>query len=354
MRKVCPECQGAFEKQFLCPNCGVQLQDSADLAAAASSAKAEAKTELARAPELATRFFAGLVLAQGLFYAVELLLRAAQIATGRPLIPGSPAAVYVEMSLLASTALAGGIIAGAGNVRAVAAGIALGLFHAFAAIGAKFAFNQQPDEALLYGSLLVIPLLGGIAARIGRWLFPPLSDLYSTAPKSKERVVKAKAPPEPIAWFRIIGGAALSIGCTVWAGPIRDFVIGTSGGSFVVDSRMQSKFVTWVISALAMMVGGVFAGASTRSGFKHGFLVGFLACIGIFVIHSQVVSESLPAEKFFAAVCGLPETDALTPMRLALFLLTNALLLGVFGGWIGASLMPCVAEGPGRLDRGAI
>jgi hypothetical protein len=66
------------------------------------------------------------------------------------------------------------------------------------------------------------------------------------------------------------------------------------------------------------------------------------------------VSESLPAEKFFAAVFGLPETDALSPPRLGLFLLTNALLLGVFGGWFGASLLPRMAGGPARLDRGAI
>ena len=354
MRKICPECQGAFEKQFLCPNCGVQLQDVADLSPRSST---RGLAEQAHAPEMATRFLAGLALAQGLYYGLILLGAGVRLAMGQTPEWPAPIAKFGEMGLLAGSVLAGGLVAGAGNIRALAAGIALGLIHAIAVITPKFLFGHQPNELFLIESGMVIPILGGIGARIGRSVFPSLADIPDATimtVKESRNAKQKKEPSPPIAWARILGGAALSIGCTVWAGPIRDFVIGTSGGSFVVDSRLQSKFVTWVISALAMMVGGVFAGASTRSGSKHGFLVGFLACIGIFIIHSQVVNESLPAEKFFAAIFGLPETDALTPPRLGLFLLTNALLLGVFGGWIGASLLPKVTGGPSRLDRGAI
>ncbi len=250
--------------------------------------------------------------------------------------------------------LAGSLIAGAGNSRALAAGAALGLIHALALLGAQFALGHAPNHLLMFGGWGVLTLVGAFGARIGRFAWPPLADIPDPSAPKKEKVVKVKAPPQPIAWARVFGGAALSIGCTVWAGPIRDYIIGTSGGKFVVDSRIQSQFVTWGISALAMMVGGVFAGASTQSGLKHGFLVGFLSCLGIFVIHSQLVHESLPAEKFFAALFGFPETDEPTPMRLGLFLLTNALLLGVFGGFFGASLLPRIAGGPSRLDRGSI
>ncbi len=284
------------------------------------------------------------------------MLAAFRIAGGHSGLWTGSAAVFGEAGLLAATALAGGLVVGAGNVRAVPVGIALGLLHAVAMLMAKFGFGRQPNEVLLFGSWIVLPLIGAIGARIGRWVLPPLEDFEQkrAAPATETRKAKPKAPPDPIAWLRVIGGTSLSIGCTVWAGPIRDFVIGTSGGSFMVDSRLQSKFVTWVISALAMMVGGVFAGTSTRSGFKHGFLVGLLTCIGIFFINSKLVGESLPAEKFFAAVFGLLETDALSPARLGLFLLTNALLICIFGGWIGAILLPRVGSGPAKLDRGAI
>jgi hypothetical protein len=351
MRKICPDCHGIYETQFLCPNCGVQLLDEPENAAAMTARGPE---ELVRAPEMATRFLAGLLLAQGSYYGVRLMATAVQMSMGNATGYAPPAGPFADPGLMLMSCLAGSLIAGAGNARALAAGAALGLIHALALIAAPFALGNWPNHLLIFGGWGVLSLVGAFGARIGRFAWPPLSDIRDpTAPKA-EKKAKVKTPPTPIAWLRVFGGAALSIGCTVWAGPIRDYIIGTSGGKFVVDSRIQSHFVTWGISALAMMVGGVFAGASTQSGLKHGFLVGFLSCIGIFVIHSQVVHESLPAEKFFASVFGFPETDELTPPRLGLFLITNALLLGIFGGFFGSTLLPRITGGQGKLDRGAI
>jgi hypothetical protein len=350
VRKICPQCQGVFETQFLCPSCGIQLLDEPENAATARSPE-----ELVREPEIATRFLAGLILAQGLYYGVRLMATAGQMSLLGTIGYAPAAGQFADPGLMLLTGLAGSLIAGAGNSRAMAAGAALGLIHALALIGGEFALGSSPSNLLMFGGWGVLSLVGAFGARIARYVWPPLIDIYDpSALTKKEKKAKAKAPSPPIAYLRVLGGAALSIGCTVWAGPIRDYIVGTSGGKFVMDSRIQSHFVTWGISALAMMVGGVFAGASTQSGLKHGFLVGFLACIGIFVIHSQVVHESLPAEKFFAALFGFPETSALTPARLGLFLITNALLLGVLGGYFGASLLPRVVGGPSKLDRGAI
>jgi hypothetical protein len=158
----------------------------------------------------------------------------------------------------------------------------------------------------------------------------------------------------PIGWFRVIGGAALSIGCTVWAGPIRDFVVQNSHGALGVDSRTQLQFTAWIISALAMMIGGAFAGASTRGGLRHGFLVGLIASVGVFIIHLKVVKEALPAQRFFSLVTGLPDPDMPSTGMTVLFLITNTLLIGTLGGLFGAKLLPRVAAPSGPLDRGAI
>lgn len=351
MRKICPQCQASFDTQFLCPACGLQLLEMPDRSAVIAGRPQES---IVAAPGMAVRFLAGLILAQGLYYGLRLWAAAFSLAFA----PAEDFALTISNvlapGLMAVAVLAGALVAGSGNPRGLAAGAALGLLHAFLIIGAEFAVGLWPTKYVLFSGWLVLTLLGAIGGRVGRYLWPPLSDIPDPSQAAETKPVSFETPSLPIAWARVIGGAALSIGCTVWAGAIRDFMIGTSDGKFMVESRFQSQFVAWVISALAMMVGGVFAGASTRSGLKHGFLVGLFSCIGIFIIHSFVVKESIPAEKFFAAVFGLPETDALTPARLGLYLLSNALFLGMFGGWFGASLLPRLIQPPSRLDRGAI
>ena len=352
MRKVCPQCDGVFETQFLCPHCGVGLLDPEQVATvAARGPEVEEST-----PEMATRLVAGLILAQGLYYGLRLIGTAAQLAGDESMPFLTSGELFAHPALMIISVLAGSLVAGAANPRALAAGAGMGLIHAMALILTDFVLGHRPSNLVLFAGWLVLTLMGAIGGRIGRLIWPPLSDIPPPA-SNEQRDATPAAPPEPsppIAWARVVGGVALSVGCTVWAGSIRDFVIGASGGNLVVESRFQSQFITWVISALAMTTGGVFASASTLSGVKHGFLVGMLSCVGIFVIHSQVIRETLPAEKFFAMMLDLPETDNPTPARLGAFLLTHALLLGLFGGWFGASLLPKVAKGQSKPDRGSV
>src|SRR5262249_51973785 len=103
------------------------------------------------------------------------------------------------------------------------------------------------------------------------------------------------------------------------------------------------------------LIGGAFAGAVSHGGVRHGFLVGILASVGIFVIHMQVIHEVLPAEHFFAELVQLPDSDTPTVGRTVLFLITNTMLLGTLGGIFGNALLPMAKSGArGGLDRGAI
>jgi hypothetical protein len=353
-KKVCRQCNGVFDTQFLCPKCGIQLSEISELSGSV----------YARNPEdikpvgMATRFLAGLLLAQGLFYGLTL------VGTGYFLFVGaengwnSVIGRFMRPVLLLSSALLGSMLAGAGNPRAIAAGAALGLFHALAVAGVLFLGGSRPETVMQLVALGTVPVIGAAGARYGRMMWPPLSDVFDFNPLPTPDVKASKSKKKlkesiPIAWFRIIGGAALAIGCTVWAGKIREYIVGTSGGAFMVDSRIQVQFVTWVIASLAVVIGGIFAGASTRAGLRHGLLVGLISCLGIFVIYSQVIKEALPAEYFFAHVAGLPEEEANTPARIGLFLLTNAMLLSILGGWLGSTLLPRTVV-PQKLDRGAI
>jgi hypothetical protein len=264
-------------------------------------------------------------------------------------------------ALMLISVVAGALVAGAGNPRGMAAGAALGLFHAMALIGARFGFGHWPGEMMLFAGWLVLTLTGALAGRVGRHIWPPLSDIQQPEPPATTTTIITSGPVldslrrrVPIAWVRVLGGAAIAIACTIYAGQIRDYIIGTSGGKFTVDSRLQVNFVTWVIAALGMLAGGAFAGAATRGGVRHGLLVGFVASAGAFAVQFQVIKEALPAERFFATSIGLPESGAESPARVGLFLLTNAVILGAFGGWFGAALLPRVSGGPKKLDRGSI
>lgn len=304
---------------------------------------------------MSQRMLAGLLLSQGTYFA------AVQVTAGLAQLFGLPelfADGAMRIGLQAVTVLLGAVIAGAGNQSFLLTGVTVGFVNALFVLGGQFAVGVKPHLLAMTLTAVVSTVLGGVGALIGSRYWPSLAmfkpPVRKPITKAENSEPKVSSPPIPIAWFRVFGGAALSIGCTVWAGPIRDFIMYNSHGAFGVDSRIQMQFTAWVISALAMLIGGAFAGASTRGGFRHGFLVGLLASVGVFVIHLKVVKEVLPAQRFFSMVFGLPDLDEPSAGLTTLFLLTNTLLIGTLGGWFGAKLLPRLFAQSSPLDRGAI
>src|SRR5262249_36527665 len=145
---------------------------------------------------------------------------------------------FMRPVLMLSSGLLGSMLAGAGNPRALAGGAALGLFHALALIAVMFLGGHVPHNVVQFAILALralLPVMAAAGGRSGRMLWPPLSDVFDIAPIAAPDVKtsKFKKPPKesiPTAWFRVIGGAALAIGCTVWAARIREYIVGTSGG----------------------------------------------------------------------------------------------------------------------------
>jgi len=79
--------------------------------------------------------------------------------------------------------------------------------------------------------------------------------------------------------------------------------------------------VTWEISALAMIVGGALAGATTRNGSKQGFCVG----VGTATV-----------------LAGIRLATRTHTLELLILMLISALSLCFVGGWFGGHLLPPV------------
>ncbi|MCX7700148.1 MAG: hypothetical protein N2039_04665 [Gemmataceae bacterium] len=357
MRKVCPQCRMAAPGQLLCPTCGVPIVEVAAQTTVLPGLAIPARETTVRGPTIAERLISAILAATGGFFSSQLLLDAWahwQAGVSVHQLPWGPPALAITMLF---AAFIGGLLIGAGSFRSIASGAIVGLAMMIPVTACdivRWGPSAVPRLAIAW---LIVPLIAALGGRHGRFLFPPWTDVSETVGRAPIEPVKNKrrerSEPVKIAWLRIVGGAALAVGCTVWAGRIREYILGTSGGLFTVDSRLQIHFVTWVIASLAVLVGGIFAGASTRAGLRHGLLVGIVTCVAIFVIYSFVVREALPAERFFAAIVGLAEEDANSPSRVALFLLTNSLVLSILGGWIGSMLLPPTVQ-RSRLDRAAV
>ncbi|HEV3144778.1 MAG TPA: hypothetical protein VGZ47_12890 [Gemmataceae bacterium] len=359
MRKVCPQCQASFADQFLCPNCGIEMLDVPDRSAVITGPAGQATVhQQARGATL--RLLTGIMVAQFLYLGLRQLATALVLTVGPAGFWSSASGQVADPVLQLIAVLLGGFITGAGNPRSTICGAAVGLVNAFLFVAAQYLLHSRPPEAQLLAGWFVSIVLASAGAYVGRWFWPALEDWPDALPvkkvkdREKRRMLK-QARYTPTSWFRVLGGAALAVGCTVWAGPIRDHLIHNGRGMLAIDSHIQSQFVAWVISALAILIGGAFAGALSCGGVRHGFLVGILASVGIFVIHMQVIHEVLPAEHFFAALIQMPESDTPTVPRTMLFLITNTLLLGTLGGIFGNALLPLPPkEGRGSLGRGAI
>ena len=140
----------------------------------------------------------------------------------------------------------------------------------------------------------------------------------------------------PIAWARVLAGAVLAFIGTVWAQTIRNYL--SSMASY--GSSFSSPFVTWQISFLVVLVGAGFAGSNTRSGLRHGVLVGILATIAIVIAQFKLGVAQLPSQEFLLDSLEMgPASGA--PVGACLFISSAATFItAAIGGWLGGQVFP--------------
>jgi hypothetical protein len=105
---------------------------------------------------------------------------------------------------------------------------------------------------------------------------------------------------------------------------------------------MQSQLITWEITLMAQVIGGIIAGAGTRGGVLYGFWVGLSAAIFL-AIGQSVPALRVPVQGMPAWLGGASAGDA-EPIVLGIQSI-QAVMLSALGGWLGGLILP---DDPGR------
>ena len=330
MAMVCPQCSGSYEQRLQCPTCGVRLLYD--------FRGPRPKTQAPGPHWQQTpwgRILIGLVLAQGLYFALQhLLLGLLEVLNNQGLVNWTWTSVsgLVFLQILqVLTLTAGGMLAGGGQQRGVMLGGLVGVWNGVLSVLLDPFLHPDFVPMLTTLTLVGVPLVH-IAVRYVR----RLDRLHYLAPGADRRAgpagaavrkpgVAARRAPlfaGRVAWFRVLLGAVVAAAGYMTAAAVFNFLIDFSAGRLTSDGWWQDRVVTWEIQALAVLIGG------GRGGLQHGQRpqtgpVRRLAGLGIpdgrAVRTSAALRRKSPSLTEFGCFC-----------------------LCLAGGWFGSQLFPPV------------
>jgi hypothetical protein len=281
------------------------------------------------------RIVVGLVLSQGLYYGLQHLctagLLAAGDAAGRSAWATLTGLIWLQGLLLCGL-LVGGMLAGVGKRQGIVFGAVVGVWNAVLYVLVQYWNGHHLNQVAMYGQPILQTAFGAMGGFLGSAIWRPPPILTMPAPPRGLaslgwRSSKPSAFAGPVAWTRVLTGAAVTVGGVVWANVILEFVLEASEGKLTIDSHLQAQLVTWEICALAMLTGSSLAGANTANGIKQGLCVGLGA--GTVLTGVQLGSASF-----------VFETAVLTVI--------STVALGLVGGWFGGQLWPPLYAAPRR------
>lgn len=321
MALVCSRCSNIYESVGSCPRCG----------AAAPSTEPEAPI-LGHGPRWQQtawgRILIGLILSQGLFYGLRHLLTAGLMA----MHGGTAQELWSDVRnlLLLQSIQVLSLIAGGGQRNGLVLGAVVGTWNGVLSV----LLRQNPAQELtivgLYGQPMLHTAFGAVGGLIGSIIWAPIPavilppDMNPQKKKAKRKVVSPFAGK--VAWFRVLAGSAFAVAGTLSATMIFQKVLDVSGGKLGTSHELQDWIITWEIKALAVIVGGMLAGATTPNGLKQGLVVGFAASMVLVGVQA-------------------PMTDAW--FQVAILIMISTYSLSLVGGWFGGQLFPPIV----KLDR---
>lgn len=321
MAMVCPQCKKSFPQQLQCPACGVRL-----LYQLWPSKSADSRETKPPAPW--GRLVIGLVLAVGVQHVLKnlttALLLVSQEQDLEELGKGLNALLGIH-GLEAISVTCAGILVGAGQQRGFFLGAVTGVWSNLCFIALRLvsgeslaAFSQFAESVML----LACGLLGGL---IGTIIWQPASALAVSLPVPSAQKNRAKRSVSsfagPVAWVRVLTGIPLAVTGVLCANFLRELILQAGGGKLSIDSGWQANVVAWEISALAILAGSAFAGATTKNGLKQGLCVGLGT--STLLLGIRLASMQFTIELLFFTVLG-------------------SLCLSMTGGWFGSQLLPPV------------
>ncbi len=326
MAMVCPQCRIAHVQKLTCPTCGSRLQ----------YVLMEISGFQIRRPSFSSwrntpwgRLFVGMALALGMNHVVGDFLMAAKLIAvehGREGLNVWLDGLVRMHGLQIFSVFLAGLLTGAGQKRGV-------LYGSFVAVCSCLLFQYFEGARLTIGEIaprmaqLVLlascGAAGGLAGSVAWPSHKPMAAFRSPKSSMQRARPRRSAYDGPVAWMRVCMGIPLAVGGVVCAQAIREMLVDMGSGKLVIESYFQADFVAWEISALAILTGSAFAGATCSNGIKQGLFVGIgtaTALLGIRLANPGI-SIGLVATTLVAAVC-----------------------LSVAGGWFGSQLLPPVVR----------
>jgi hypothetical protein len=284
------------------------------------------------------RILIGLLLAQGIFYGLRHFVTGLQLAVHlQPEASEESAAfwgIVVLQILQAMALLAGGILAGSGQRNGVALGAVVGVWNGVLSGLTPQAIGQPFSLVGLYGDPLLQMALGALAGWIGSTIWKPLPveqprDAHPVARKAQTRP-RAPLFAGKVAPIRVCFGAMFGVCGSLGATGLFQLVEKIGDSNQQPMSTTLDLLVTWEIKALALLAGGIVAGANTQNGLKQGLFVGIVTALILAGVQPRI------AERW---------------LEVTVLLFISSLCFCLVGGWFGGQLFPPLA--PYRRRYGA-
>jgi len=234
------------------------------------------------------------------------------------------------------------VLAGGGQRKAVLLGILIGACNGVLSVLLRIDLGQVRTPIALLGQPLWQAGVGAVGGWCGAALWKPLSatDTLSIVEAEKEgprprRFLRRNLNffSGPVAWVRVAAGAILAVTGALAATLLFEQILDLSHGKLATTDEWQDQLIILEIKALALLSGGLLAGATTRNGLKQGLCVGLAATVLLLGIERNAVK------------------DWKDWLQMAASTALAALSLSLAGGWFGSQLFPPLVRKRRRPSR---
>jgi hypothetical protein len=327
MPLVCPQCKQLFEQNGVCPLCNVVLLYHAPnlKSEPAPTSVEDDSSQWQQTPW--GKILIGLILAQGLSFGLQQLLTAGFLASGDASdFWNTVLGVVLHHAVFAVSLVVGGALSGAGQRRGIIYGALVGFVSGITSFMLQGHKSEAFSSILIYAEPLIHLATGAIGGAIGMLIWRPtprLPELEGRTPALVPIPAFGFALGDmftgPVHLGRVCAGAFLIVIGVVWSSAILEFLLRASNGSLALSSKLQAQLVSVELSALVVLLGAGFAGATTRNGLKQGLCVGLGAS---------------------AIVLGVQISNPKFALEAAIFTISGIVLVALIGGWFGGQLFP--------------
>lgn len=341
MQLFCPVCQAAFPGVQRCPRCGGLLLMSHEVSPESTR---PVNSEVRHyQPNAWSRVAIGVVLALGVYVAIRKLVMGTVLV-----LLDDPRAWWMSFNGLtavytaqAIAVVCGSLIAGSGRSRGFGYGLGVGLVCGGLFLGFELLLGVSPNALVIYLQPLMLALLGIVAGVVGArvWGVAPVLDIPVPNPSKLSSIQFAKQATvdagKPTLWVRVIASAAIMVLGVAAAEHIKLSAQKYSGGLLHVQSMGQGEFITWQLATFTVLLGGMFAGAGTGAGLRHGLYSGALGGLGVLLICFK--QGIIPPIAYWLERLNLDDLSIFSPGTFVA-ITGSIVMVGVIGGWLGGAM----------------